>query len=195
MKRTWGFLVVGLLFPVTACTVTITLPARSPAPAPYETTVPTTPLPASPALVLDACPFLAVAEVAQFTGISAEIKPLEQEAHVGGAVEKRYGCLYENADQTAALAPHLQIVIPLKPASTSVAFVDETAKTSCREPSTVVGGVGDKTMYCESGKDPAKAVLLVGKLSRGEVRLAVLDIVKTRPETYETIAKLLAQRL
>ncbi|WP_037315444.1 hypothetical protein [Amycolatopsis orientalis] len=195
MKRTWGFLVFGLLFSVTACSITITLPGRSPSPAPYGTTVPSTPLPASPALVLDACPFLAVAEVARLTGISGEIKPLEQSAHVGGPVEKRYGCLYENAVQPAGLAPHLQIVIPLKPDSTSVAFVDETAKASCREPFTVIGGVGDKTMYCESGKDPAKAVLLVGKLSRGEVRLAVLDIVKARPDAYERIAKLLARRL
>jgi hypothetical protein len=153
MKRTWGFLAVGLLFSVTACSFSITVPHRPP-PPPHGSAVSRTPPPVSPDLVLDACPFLAVGEVA-----------------------------------------HLQIVIPLKPDSTSVAFVDETAKASCREPFTTIGGVGDKTMYCESGKDPAKAVLLVGKLSRGEVRLAVLELAKTQPDAYEKIAKLLARRL
>lgn len=197
MRRTWGFLAVGLLFSATACSVTITVPVRSPAPKPYpyETTVPSTPLPASPPLVLDACPFLTVAELAWFTGLSDESKPLEQEAHVGGPTEKRFGCLYENARQSAAAAPHLQIVIPAKSSMTSVAFVDDTAKASCREPITAIDGVGDKTVYCESGKDPAKTVLLVGKLSQGEVRLAVLDIAKTRTEAYQAIAKLLAERL
>ncbi|WP_410658533.1 hypothetical protein [Amycolatopsis sp. lyj-112] len=196
MRRTWGFLAVGLLFSVTACSITVTVPVRSraPEPYPYETTVPSTPLPASPPLILDACPFLAVSELAWFTGLSAESKPLEQEAHVGGPTEKRYGCLYESAQQTAAAAPHLQIVVP-KGSTTSVAFVDATAKANCREPITALDGVGDKTVYCESGKDPAKTVLVVGKLSRGEVRLAVLDIAKTRTESYQAIAKLLAERL
>ncbi|WP_181773103.1 hypothetical protein [Amycolatopsis pittospori] len=195
MRRTWGFLAVGLLFSVTACTVTITVPARSPEPAPYETTLPSTPLPASPAVVLDACPFLAVDELAWITGLSTEIRPLEQEAHVDGPQEDRYGCLYENSAQSSALAPHLQIVVPPKGGATVIAVVDDTAKAGCREPITAIAGVGDKAVYCESAKDPAKVIVTVGKLSHGEARLAVLDIVKIRPDAYETVAKLLAERL
>jgi len=196
MRRTWGFLAVGLLFSATACSIEVEIPVRSQT-APtssHKAATPTKPIPASPATVTDACPFIAVGELAQILGTSAEIQAKEQPADVEGT-EKRYSCLYEDIHQSPDGAPRLHITVAPEIGADSTAAVDNTAKAFCREPITTVGGVGDKTVHCEHGQDFTRAYVAVGKLSNGQVRLALVDLPKYRADVYETIAKLLAERL
>lgn len=196
MRRTWGFLAVGLLFLATACSVEIVIPIRSQTTptSSYKAPTPTTPIPASPATVTDACPFIAVGELAQILGTSAEIEAREQPADVEGT-EKRYSCIYEDIHQSIDDAPRLHITVAPEIGADSTAAVDNTAKAFCREPITTVGGVGDKTVHCEHGTDFTRAYIVVGKLSEGQVRLAFVDLRKSRADVYEAIAKLLAERL
>ncbi|MFE5502378.1 MULTISPECIES: hypothetical protein [Amycolatopsis] len=204
MRRTWGFLTVGLLFLATACSIEIEIPIRSKTtpsssfkaatPTTFKAATPTTPIPVSPATVTDACPFIAVGELAQIIGTSAEIRAQEQPADVEGT-EKRYSCLYEDIHQSPDGAPRLHITVAPEIGAESVTAVDNTMKAFCREPITTVGGVGDKTAHCEQDKDFTRAIVVVGKRSNGQVRLALVDLPKNRADVYEAIAKLLAERL
>ncbi|OXM46208.1 hypothetical protein [Amycolatopsis alba] len=109
--------------------------------------------------------------------------------------EKRYSCLYEDIHQSPDGAPRLHITVAPEIGADSTAAVDNTAKAFCREPITTVGGVGDRTVHCEHGQDSTRAYVAVDKLSNGQVRLALVDLPKYRADVYETIAKLLAERL
>ena len=192
------FAATCLLTAVTACSggSTTAAPATTSAPPsstsaskPTPTTATPTPTFAavvSPDKVTGACPFLGGVEIRQITGDgnkgSNEGTEGEPE-NVGSG--KAYQCSYDGL--SASL-----FVVAIPGNQAPAAMIGRLTK-ECREAATPVAGAGDTATRCKT-TDGAEMVV-VGKRSHAQTRVAQLYLAPARTDVYESLAKLLGDRL
>jgi len=164
--------------PVTTTPATV---APKPKPKPF------TPL-VSPAKVTAACGFLGSGEILEMIGTGGDMVSTEQAPDPTYRPGTQYQCHYED-EYTHSRDVDLFVIIS---AFDPVKTVDNTA-TECKDAAVALAGIGEKALHCEwqSGFE----AVAVAKRSRGESRLALIILRKTRADVYETLARTMAARL
>jgi hypothetical protein len=159
-------------------------PSRTPPP-------PFTP-PASPAKVTAACPFLGTAELQQLLGTSEDLIATEQPPDGQFVPGTEFHCRYEGKYVHPWL---LDLWITASAGSYRPAESLENYRKDCGGPVTPVPGAGEGAYFCDRAGTGVAEMVITGKRSQGENRLAIAYVVKHRDEVYAGLAKLLAGRL
>ena len=176
-----------------APTVPFTVLQTAEKPAPTTTTKPPSFTPAaSPDNVTAACPFLDTAEVQRLLGTSEDIVAAEQPPDSAFAPGTGFHCRYEGKYVHPWLVDLWIITVP-DPGRLAESL--EYDKKDCGGPATAVPGAGDGAYFCDRAGTGTVEMVITGKPSHGETRLAVAYLLKHRDEVYTGLAKLLADRL
>jgi hypothetical protein len=158
---------------------------------PSRTPPPFTP-PASPAKVTAACPFLGTAELQQLLGTSEDLIATEQPPDGEFVPGTEFHCRYDGKYVHPWL---LDLWITASAGSYRPAESLENYKKDCAGPVTPVPGAGEGAYFCDRAGTGVAEMVITGKRSQGENRLAIAYMVKHRDEVYAGLAKLLAERL
>jgi hypothetical protein len=166
--------------------------SRTPAttkPPPF--TPPFTP-PASPAKVDGACPFLGLGELQELLGTSEDLLATEQPADPAYVPHTEFQCRYEGKYVHPWL---LDLWIFAAAGSYRPAKAMKNYQADCSGPVTPVPGAGEGAYYCNRKDTDGKAMVITGKRSHGQNRLAIVYLLKQRAEVYTSLARMLADRL
>ncbi|MFB9690568.1 hypothetical protein [Amycolatopsis plumensis] len=174
-----------------ACTspITTALPLLTPVtPVPPAAVAP----PASPVKITAACPLFGPADLQQLLETSEDLMATEQPAAGTSGPGTEFRCRYEGK----YVHPWL---LDLWISSAADALPPEEAmkniRKDCSGPVTAVPEAGEGAFFCDrTGLDQAEMVVL-GKRSHGQNRVAVAYVLKHRKDVYARLAKLLAERL
>ncbi|MFD8493322.1 hypothetical protein [Amycolatopsis sp. NPDC059657] len=197
MHRSRGLIAaMGLLACVTACSEGTTA-APPPAgttpsspPSSSATTAPTTPTttsvtrPASPEKLTEACAFLGGEELTAALGVSQRIRSQEEPEKSFGVVTN-FQCSYGDL---------AVLTISAVPDDVTPKSLTEGKRKSCAGTITpLTAGAGG--WFCTTRDGFAK--IITGKTGHGQVRILELNLIKPsdRPDAYETLAKLVVDRL
>ncbi|MEV4052329.1 hypothetical protein AB0J55_14200 [Amycolatopsis sp. NPDC049688] len=183
-------LVAGVASPAVvtpvAASPTTAKPATSSAKPP-----PFTP-PASPAKITAACPFLGPAELQELLQTSEDLMATEQPPDRTYVEGTEFQCRYEGKYVHPWL---LDLWIIAAADSYRPAKALENYKKDCSGPATAVSGAGEGAYFCDrTGTDDVEMVI-TGKRSQGQNRLAIAYVVKHRSDVYTRLATTLAARL
>ncbi|MEQ0561480.1 hypothetical protein ABJI51_26245 [Amycolatopsis sp. NEAU-NG30] len=140
----------------------------------------------SPSKVTGACPFLGSIELRQVVGDGNKSSDESTEGpaqNVGSG--KAYQCTYPGRGA--------KLYVAALPGGPSPSAMIGTLTKKCGEAATPVPGAGDTAARCKMA-DGAEMVV-VGKHSHGQLRVAQLFIAPTRTDVYDSLAKLLGGRL
>ncbi|SEF19986.1 hypothetical protein SAMN05421837_101182 [Amycolatopsis pretoriensis] len=189
MGRSGAALVAVMTVLCTACSTSTPTPPAPDAPSatlPVATAKkaappPFTP-PASPAIVVRACPFLGTTELQRILETSEDIIMTEQPPDPAFPPGTQFQCRYEGKYVSPWL---LDLWI------STAALAD--GKRDCTGPVTVLPGVGDGAFFCDMAGDAE--LVATGKRSHGQDRIAVIHLRKHRADVYTTLAETLAGRL
>lgn len=192
------FAAACLLTCVTACsggsttaapTTTSAPPSSTSVSKPKPTTATPTPTFAavvSPAKVTAACPFLGGVEIRQLTGDGNQSSDAGTEGRSESVGPGRaYECDYDGLMTTLYV-----VAIPGNQPAT--AMIGKLTK-ECREAAQPIPGAGETATRCKT-TDGAEMVV-VGKRGHGQTRVAQLYLPPARTDVYESLAKLLGDRL
>ncbi|MGW3994204.1 hypothetical protein ACWEF6_12015 [Amycolatopsis sp. NPDC004772] len=182
---------------VTACLaacaspITTALPLLTPAkPVPPVPPVAVAP-PASPVKITAACPFLGLADLQQLLETSEDLMATEQSVETA-VPDTEFRCRYEGKYVHPWL---LDLWISSAAGSLPPEEAMKNIRKDCSGPVTPVPEAGEGAYFCDrAGLDQAEMVVL-GKRSHGENRVAVAYVLKHRKDVYARLAKLLAERL
>jgi hypothetical protein len=189
------FAAACLLTCVTACSggSTTAAPATTSAPPsstsaskpkPATTTAPPAFAPAvSPAKVTGACPFLGNVEFAQVLGTAWNVRePSEMPPEPIGP-GKAFRCSYAFGEL------YVLAVAGGKSASSMLTQL----QSECDDPAKPVPGAGESASYCYG--TGASSLVFVAKHAHGQLRVAEIEMGRSRADVCESLAKLLGDRL
>ena len=188
------FAAACLLTCVTACSGGSTTAAPATTSAPPSSTSVSKPKPAttappafapavSPAKVTGACPFLGNAEFAQVLGTAWNVRePSEMPPEPIGP-GKAFRCSYAFGEL------YVLAVAGGKPASSMV----KQLQSECDDPAKPVPGAGETASYCYGSG--ASSLVFVAKHAHGQLRVAEIEMGRSRADVCESLAKLLGDRL
>ncbi|WP_410672576.1 hypothetical protein [Amycolatopsis sp. cmx-4-68] len=148
--------------------------------------------PASPAKVDGACPFLGLGELQELLGTSEDLLATEQPADPAYVPHTEFQCRYEGKYVHPWL---LDLWIFAAAGSYRPATAMKNYQADCSGPVTPVPGVGEGAYYCNRKDTDGKAMVITGKRSHGQNRLAIVYLLKHRAEVYTSLARMIADRL
>jgi hypothetical protein len=148
--------------------------------------------PASPVKVTAACPFLGTGELQEVLGTSEDLLATEQPADPTFVPHTEFQCRYEGKYVHPWL---LDLWIFAAAGSYRPARSMKNYQADCSGPVTAVPGVGEGAYYCDRKDTDGKAMVITGKRSHGQNRLAIVYLLKHRGEVYTSLARMLADRL
>jgi len=195
MRSLRGILAAAcLLTCVAACSggsTTTTAAAPPPPPPSTSTSKPkpaTTPTPTftpavSPAKLTGACPLLGNVEFAQLLGVAWNARePSEMPPEPIGP-GKAFRCSY----------PTGELYVLAVSGGKSPAAMVKQLESECADPAKPVAGAGELASYCY-GKGYSSLVV-VAKHAHGQLRVAEVEMGRSRADVCESLAKLLGERL
>jgi hypothetical protein len=161
-------------------------------------TTPQPPPPHSPDKVASACPFLGVTESSAVMGVVLDTYAVE-EAPSRDRDATTYHCNYASRTGGRQL---LDLYVTVIPGTGQLAGLVKDWTKPCLEPATPIAGVDGTTRTCKlndnvagNGRGYGDVLLLVGKKSHGQTRLAQLVLRPFPADVYTKLAQLLSDRL
>ncbi|MEU7787082.1 hypothetical protein [Amycolatopsis sp. NPDC049159] len=195
MRSLRGILAAAcLLTCVAACSGGSTTTAAAPSAPPSSTTAskpkPTpTPVPptftpvVSPAKLTGACPLLGNVELAQVLGVAWNTRePSEMPPEQIGP-GKAFRCSY----------PVGELYVLAVSGGKSPAAMVKQLESECSEPPKPVAGAGEVASYCYG--TGYSSLVVVAKHAHGQLRVAEVEMGRSRADVCESLAKLLGERL
>jgi hypothetical protein len=148
--------------------------------------------PASPVKVTAACPFLGTAELQELLQTSEDLMATEQPPDQTFVENTEFQCRYEGKYVHPWL---LDLWIIAAEHSYGPAKALESNKKDCGGPATAIPGAGEGAYFCDRAGTDDVEMVITGKRSQGQNRLAIAYVVKHRSDVYTRLATTLAARL
>lgn len=142
--------------------------------------------------VTGACPFLGTGELQKLIGTSEDLIATEQPADPTFVTDTEFQCRYEGKYVHPWL---LDLWVVAAVHSYGPAKALKNYQDDCSGPVTSMSGIGEGAYYCDRKDTDNTAMVVTGKRSHGQNRLAIVYLLKHRAEVYSSVARMLADRL
>ena len=137
----------------------------------------------SPAKLTGACPLLGNVELAQILGVAWNARePSEMPPEQIGP-GKAFRCSY----------PVGELYVLAVSGGKSPAAMVKQLESECAEPARPVAGAGEVASYCYG--TGYSSLVVVAKHAHGQLRVAEVEMGRSRADVCESLAKLLGERL